>query len=389
MDEQDLQIMKLKRMIKFLDQAKGNGTSMVTLIIPSGSAIAQSSKLLVQELGTASNIKSRVNKLSVLSAITSAQQKLKLYNKTPPNGLAIFCGEASFDEDKDKKISIAFEPHKPLTQALYLCDSKFHTDCLKVLLNEDRSFGYIVIDGDGCLFGIISGLERKVLLEFDVDLPKKHNKGGQSAVRFGRLRDEKRHNYVRKCSETANQLFINLQTNKPNISGLVLAGLADFKHDLVKEEIIDKRLRDIVVGFYDISYGGLNGFNQAIELSSQAVQNTKLIAEKKVLDEFFLCVKLGKNVVYGEADTLNAFDIGAVDTLIMFEECQIQKGEENLLEWMLDHHRERGCKLVLVSNQSHEGSQFTKGFGGIGALLRYEVEMIDENVESESEEWVY
>jgi peptide subunit release factor 1 (eRF1) len=31
-----------------------------------------------------------------------------------------------------------------------------------------------------------------------VDLPKKHGRGGQSALRFARLRMEKRHNYVRK-----------------------------------------------------------------------------------------------------------------------------------------------------------------------------------------------
>ena len=37
--------------------------------------------MLGDEYGTASNIKSRVNRLSVLSAITSAQQRLKLYTK--------------------------------------------------------------------------------------------------------------------------------------------------------------------------------------------------------------------------------------------------------------------------------------------------------------------
>ena len=37
--------------------------------------------MLADEFGTASNIKSRVNRLSVLGAITSVQQRLKLYNK--------------------------------------------------------------------------------------------------------------------------------------------------------------------------------------------------------------------------------------------------------------------------------------------------------------------
>lgn len=46
--------------------------------------ISRVQKMLGDEYGTASNIKSRVNRLSVLGAITSAQQRLKLYNKVLP-----------------------------------------------------------------------------------------------------------------------------------------------------------------------------------------------------------------------------------------------------------------------------------------------------------------
>lgn len=60
--------------------------------------------MLTQEYGTASNIKSRVNRLSVLAAITSTQQRLKLYSKVPPNGLIIYCGTILTDEGKEKKV---------------------------------------------------------------------------------------------------------------------------------------------------------------------------------------------------------------------------------------------------------------------------------------------
>ena len=69
-----------------------NGTSMISLIIPPKDQIPRVQKLLAEEYGTASNIKSRVNRLSVLGAITSTQQRLKLYNRVPPNGLVVFCG---------------------------------------------------------------------------------------------------------------------------------------------------------------------------------------------------------------------------------------------------------------------------------------------------------
>ncbi len=93
------------------------------------------------------------------------------------------------------------------------------------------------MDGNGALFGILQGNTRDVLHKFTVDLPKKHGRGGQSALRFARLRVEKRHNYVRKVAEEAVRLFIS--NDKANISGLVMAGSADFKTELSQSDMFD------------------------------------------------------------------------------------------------------------------------------------------------------
>merc|ERR1712217_115073 len=119
-------------------------------------------------------------------------------------------------------------------------------------------------DGNGALYGTVSGNHREVLHKFSVELPKKHGRGGQSALRFARLRLEKRHNYKRKVAEIAVSCFIT--NDRPNVKGLVLAGSAEFKNDLLASELFDPRLGEIVVKIVDVSYGGLNGFNQAIDL---------------------------------------------------------------------------------------------------------------------------
>lgn len=49
---------------------------------------------------------------------------LKLYNRTPHNGLVIYCGTIVTDDGKEKKVSIDFEPFKPINTSLYLCDNK-------------------------------------------------------------------------------------------------------------------------------------------------------------------------------------------------------------------------------------------------------------------------
>ena len=56
---------KIKRLIKSLDAAKGNGTSMVTLVIPPKEQIGQVMTMLNNEHAQASNIKSKQTMTSV------------------------------------------------------------------------------------------------------------------------------------------------------------------------------------------------------------------------------------------------------------------------------------------------------------------------------------
>jgi len=40
----------------------------------------------------------------VLSAITSTQQRLKLYTKVPPNGLVLYCGTVLTEDGKERQV---------------------------------------------------------------------------------------------------------------------------------------------------------------------------------------------------------------------------------------------------------------------------------------------
>ena len=67
------------------------------------------------------------------------------------------------DEGKEKKVTIDFEPFKPINTSLYLCDNKFHTEALSDLLTDDNRFGFIVMDGNGCLFATLTGNTRDII----------------------------------------------------------------------------------------------------------------------------------------------------------------------------------------------------------------------------------
>ena len=256
-----------------------------------------------------------------------------------------------------------------------------------------------------------------------VDLPKKHGRGGQSALRFARLRLEKRHNYVRKCAEMAVQFFIS--DNKCNVAGLVLAGSADFKTDLLQSDLFDPRLQKAVIKTVDVSYGMDPGFNQAIELSAESLANVKLVQEKKLLQKYFdeISQDTGK-YCFMVQDTLQALEMSSVETIIVWENLQINRlqvkntitGEEKVLhlspeqeqnecnfhdavtgaqleivdkmtlvEWLANNYQACGAALEFVTDRSQEGSQFCRGFGGVGGLLRWKVDFAEMEMLAENE----
>jgi peptide chain release factor subunit 1 len=215
---------------------------------------------------------------------------------------------------------------------------------------------------------------------------------------------------VRKVAELAVQNFIT--NDKVNVAGIILAGSADFKNDLNQSDMFDQRLQAKVIKVVDVSYGGENGFNQAIELASETLSNVKFIQEKKLINSYFdeISQDSGK-VCYGVEDTLKALEMGAVETLIVYENLEITRwvlkssdsaehilhttkqqeadralfmdketgqemevvDEKPLLEWLAEEYRKFGAQLEFVSDRSSEGNQFVRGFGGMGAILRYKV----------------
>ena len=232
-----------------------------------------------------------------------------------------------------------------------------------------------------------------MLHKFSVDLPKKHGRGGQSALRFARLRLEKRHNFVRKVGELATQFFIN--TDRPNISGLIVAGSADFKTELTRGDLFDPRLDAILIKpLLDVSYGGENGFNQAIELASETLKDVKFIVEKRLISAYLeqVAQDTGK-YCYGIKETMQALDMGAVETLIVWENLDLKRIHirnphtdaeqvlyvppekekdqklfrcpdtgveldvvENIafVEWIVNNYKTFGAKLEFITDKSQE-----------------------------------
>lgn len=149
-------------------------------------------------------------------------------------------------------------------------------------------------------------------------------------------------------------------------------------------------------------------------MSAETLSNVKFVQEKRLLSSFFdqISQDTGK-YVFGIKDTMACLEMGAVETLIVWENLETMRyvftnpttgGEDikylvkeqetesahfkdkdsgadldvvdkqPLLEWLASNYKKFGCALEFVTNRSQEGSQFCRGFGGIGGVLRYSVD---------------
>jgi len=305
------------------------------------------------------------------------------------------------------------EPIKPVTLFTYKCDSRFLVEPLKEMLESDEKYGYIVLDGSGVLYALVQGNSLTELFRYAVSLPKKHNKGGQSSVRFARLRLEARHNYLMKVAELAVKYFINPETSRLNVNGIVLAGSAEFKDQLNDPKVLDPRIQSKVIAVVDIAYGFKQGLQQAVDLTVDTLKGVSLMNQKKLLSKFFseISQDTGK-YCFGIKDTMAALEAGAVETLLVWDQCNITRyrvtdstrkeeivyapndkppiehgndvqrevlDQDLLLDWLVDNYHEFGTQLEIIQDSTAEGSQFCKGFGGFGGLLRYKMEFAEDS----------
>jgi peptide chain release factor subunit 1 len=56
---------------------------------------------------------------------------------------------------------------------------------------------------------------------------------------------------------------------------------------------------------------------------------------------------------------------------------------DSLVEYLAENYREWGADLQFITDRSQEGSQFCRGFGGIGGLLRWKIDFQDLEVTEE------
>ena len=173
---------KFKKFIKDLTSIRGRHTELVTVYIPTGYDIIKIIHHLSQEQGTASNIKDKNTRNRVIDSLEKMIRHLRLFKKTPPNGLAVFSGNISKKESQTDIQVFSIEPPQPLKLRMYRCDQTFVLDPLQDMIEDSTTYGLIVVDKREATIGLLKGTSIKTLSHSTSDVPGKTRAGGQCCV---------------------------------------------------------------------------------------------------------------------------------------------------------------------------------------------------------------
>jgi len=404
-------IYKIRRLVSELENVRGRGTELISLYVPPNRPIHDVINTLREEYSTASNIKSDTTRNNVQDALTKIMQRLKLYRRPPPNGLAVFCGAIPTPgKDLEEFVLYEIEPPKPVPTFLYRCDDHFHVDILKDMLKETEVVGIISLDSSEASFGILAGNSLQIVQNITSGVGGKHRQGGQSARRFERLREVELNDFFTRVADHAAKIFID----QHQIKKLVISGPGPNKEDFYKQGYLDYRLQNMVVGIVDTSYAGDEGVRETLERAADLLRDIRLLEEKSLVEEFLKEAGSPNGLaVYGLKNVLSALLSGAADKVLISDGVNMRRLEfvcnkcgytsekfveskdeagalaagsqercpscgssdwsyksMDLIDYIEEKAQELGTDVEMISSATEHGQMF-KSFGGLGALLRY------------------
>ena len=356
---------ELKKFVKELETYRGRHTELVTVYVPAGYDIIKIIQHLADEQGTATNIKSTSTRKNVIDALERMIQHLKLYKRTPQNGLLAFSGNVSEREGASDVRVWSIEPPIPVNQRLYRCDKEFVLEILKEMIAEASVYGLVVMDRRDATIALLRGKTIIPLVSTHSQVPGKFRAGGQSAARFGRLREEAAKEHFRKVADYMKDQLLMMK----DLKGILIGGPSVTTNDFLQKGHLTGDLAKKIIGVRDLSYTGDFGLQELLEKSQDVLASEEIAEEKEVVNRFLKLLSTNPyKVAYGKAQVMKQLQAGVVDTLMLSESLEDKEVEDFEAEAL-----KFGSVVKMISTETREGEQL-RDLGKVAAILRFEVQ---------------
>ena len=405
---------EFKKALERLEAKQGAGTELITLYIPPDKQIYDVTAQLRDEFGQCSNIKSKQTRTNVQSAISSILSRLKYYKKPPERGMAVFCGTIQLGGDKSELECQIVEPPEVVNLYMYRCSSTFELEPLKQMLEEKFVYGLLVLDRRESYWGFLRGNRIEPIGGATSTVPGKQRKGGQSSVRFARLREIAINEFYVKIGERASAAFMAEKDFFERFKGVLIGGPSPTKEEFEAGAYLHHEVQKRIVGLFDVAYTNESGLAELVDNAQDALRGVEVMKEKESMARFLKeLVKDDGLAAYGEESVRRNLEIGAVDILLLSsglrevrqkircEACGYAKErtvktkpgeltsdletgscpdcsaplsiaeESDIIDELTSFADQSSARVEIISDDFEEGSILMTAFGGIAAILRY------------------
>jgi len=357
---------KFQSRVEEVEMLSGKGTELVTVWVPPGKNLDTVRSRIHQENAETENIQSKRTREHVNGALRRVQNVLHKYDEVPENGLVVCAGYVEYTDDYTTYVFDDLP--EPIRDSKYECSDEFAVSGLvEMAFGGSEWWGLIAVTRDTASLGRYTTSKHNyvdVIDSFDSHVQGKSNAGGFSQKRFERVRKEQRDNHYKKVIEMAKA---NFDPDASDFKGLAVGGPNVTVGEFV--DMLPQRLSDTIVTVETIDHAGSQESLSALaQKAESAFSEQEKQLERELMGRFKNRLRDDERVAYGHEEIETAIEYGAVDTLLVSADFST-----SFIDSITERVKEKGGSVEIISTMHEEGQQLDYAFGGLAALLRFDI----------------
>ncbi len=216
------------------------------------------------------------------------------------------------------------------------------------MYTDEQNFGITLISGNGFMLYKLtksgSHIEATCLYDSSVRLQKKQKKGGQSAPRIERIRQEKEHNYVKKVSAKMIEYYMINNHTELTVSGILVGGPAQMKRKVVEYSETQKMLGNHILKIVDTPEISTSVVWDVYENCIDVISNTEDKEALHLIEEIRDMISIAdQKLVFGMDEVIFGLENCMLKKVLISSE--LEKGMMDRIEKLNTY----GCEIIRTN----------------------------------------
>jgi peptide chain release factor 1 len=308
-------------------------------------------------------------------ALEETRRILHDYEETPENGLVAYVGTV----EGDLVTKVFDDLPDPVTEATYGYANEFDTTPLEPSTSGTETYGLLVVARESAAIGRYDGETVEHIETVESDVPSKQAAEGATEDRFEGRSQERKAEFFETVGDALSRAFLEAEhgeseTDAPAhsdtaVEGLLLGGSEVTAEEFRNGDHLPDRLADVTVGPFSVEYGTESGLRQLVEAAEAAGALDTTDAREALERVLDALAAADESAVGGREDVDDALEYGAVETLLLAESLPAED-----VQTLRARAEEEGATCIVVPESLDRAERLQEGFGGVGAVLRFDVE---------------